>query len=133
MTRMTGPDYAVMCNLMNTHARRHTHTHTQPTQCNATQRTVPLVARGREAPRALRPGHLHSGGKSFVDRNYHQGVAFLSRRRARRAAGHFEQAPPCYDEAGEQAYDRCRCCERERSRSKVFVNVCILFIEINLT
>ena len=27
MTRMTGPDRAVMCNLINTHT--HTHTHTQ--------------------------------------------------------------------------------------------------------
>ena len=29
MTRMTGPDCAVMCNLINTHAHKHTHTHTQ--------------------------------------------------------------------------------------------------------
>ena len=29
MTRMTGPDYAVMCNLINTH----THTHTREDQC----------------------------------------------------------------------------------------------------
>ena len=29
MTRMTGPDYAVMCNLINTHAHTHTHTHTR--------------------------------------------------------------------------------------------------------
>ena len=28
MTRMTGPDYAVMCNLKNTHTHTHTHTHT---------------------------------------------------------------------------------------------------------
>ena len=26
MTRMTGPDFAVMHNLMNTHTHRHTHT-----------------------------------------------------------------------------------------------------------
>ena len=26
MTRMTGPDYAVMCNLKNTHTHAHTHT-----------------------------------------------------------------------------------------------------------
>ena len=31
MTRMTGPDCAVMCNLINTHT--HTHTHTHNTQC----------------------------------------------------------------------------------------------------
>ena len=29
MTRMTGPDCAVMCNLINTHTHTHTHTHTQ--------------------------------------------------------------------------------------------------------
>ena len=29
MTRMTGPDCAVMCNLINTHVHTHTHTHTQ--------------------------------------------------------------------------------------------------------
>ena len=29
MTRMTGPDCAVMCNLINTHARTHTYTHTE--------------------------------------------------------------------------------------------------------
>ena len=28
MTRMTGPDCAVMCNLINTHTYTHTHTHT---------------------------------------------------------------------------------------------------------
>ena len=28
MTRMTGPDSAVMCNLINTHTHTHTHTHT---------------------------------------------------------------------------------------------------------
>ena len=28
MTRMTGPDCAVMCNLINTHTHTHTHTHT---------------------------------------------------------------------------------------------------------
>ena len=28
MTRMTGPDCAVMCNLINTHAHTHIHTHT---------------------------------------------------------------------------------------------------------
>ena len=27
MTRMTGPDCAVMCNLINTHTHRHTQTH----------------------------------------------------------------------------------------------------------
>ena len=27
MTRMTGPDCAVMCNLINTHTHAHTHTH----------------------------------------------------------------------------------------------------------
>ena len=27
MTRMTGPDCAVMCNLINTHTYTHTHTH----------------------------------------------------------------------------------------------------------
>ena len=30
MTRMTGPDCAVMCNLINTHIHTHTHTHIQP-------------------------------------------------------------------------------------------------------
>ena len=29
MTRMTRPDCAVMCNLINTHTHTHTHTHTQ--------------------------------------------------------------------------------------------------------
>ena len=29
MTRMTGPDCAVMCNLINTHTHTHTHTHTR--------------------------------------------------------------------------------------------------------
>ena len=29
MTRMTRPDCAVMCNLINTHAHTHTHTHTR--------------------------------------------------------------------------------------------------------
>ena len=29
MTRMTGPDCAVMCNLINTHTHTHTHTHTK--------------------------------------------------------------------------------------------------------
>ena len=29
MTRMTGPDCVVMCNLINTHTHTHTHTHTQ--------------------------------------------------------------------------------------------------------
>ena len=28
MTRMTGPDCVVMCNLINTHTHIHTHTHT---------------------------------------------------------------------------------------------------------
>ena len=28
MTRMTRPDCAVMCNLINTHTHTHTHTHT---------------------------------------------------------------------------------------------------------
>ena len=28
MTRMTGPDCAVMCNLINTHTHTHNHTHT---------------------------------------------------------------------------------------------------------
>ena len=28
MTRMTGPDCVVMCNLINTHTHTHTHTHT---------------------------------------------------------------------------------------------------------
>ena len=28
MTRMTGPDCVVMCNLINTHKHKHTHTHT---------------------------------------------------------------------------------------------------------
>ena len=28
MTSMTGPDYAVMCNLINTNIHTHTHTHT---------------------------------------------------------------------------------------------------------
>ena len=27
MTRMTGPDCVVMCNLINTHTHTHTHTH----------------------------------------------------------------------------------------------------------
>ena len=31
MTRMTGPDCVVMCNLINTHTHTHTHTHTQGT------------------------------------------------------------------------------------------------------
>ena len=31
MTRMTGPDCAVMCNLLNTHTQHtHTHTHRKP-------------------------------------------------------------------------------------------------------
>ena len=29
MTRMTRPDCAVMCNLINTHTHTHTHTHTR--------------------------------------------------------------------------------------------------------
>ena len=29
MTRMTRPDCAVMCNLINTHTHTHTHTHTE--------------------------------------------------------------------------------------------------------
>ena len=29
MTRMTGPDCVVMCNLINTHTHTHTHTHTR--------------------------------------------------------------------------------------------------------
>ena len=28
MTRITGPDCAVMCNLINTHTHKYTHTHT---------------------------------------------------------------------------------------------------------
>ena len=31
VTKMTGPDCAVMCNLINTHTHTHTHTHTQHT------------------------------------------------------------------------------------------------------
>ena len=30
MTRMTGPDCVVMCNLINTHTHTHTHTQTNP-------------------------------------------------------------------------------------------------------
>ena len=30
INRMTGPDCAVMCNLINTHTHTHTHTHTSP-------------------------------------------------------------------------------------------------------
>ena len=33
MTRMTGPDCAVMCNLINTRAHTHTHTHPWEDQC----------------------------------------------------------------------------------------------------
>ena len=31
MTRMTGPDFAVMCNLINIYTHTHTHTHTHTT------------------------------------------------------------------------------------------------------
>ena len=31
MTRMTGPDCVVMCNLINTHTHTHTHTEAQET------------------------------------------------------------------------------------------------------
>ena len=33
MTRMTGPDCVVMCNLINTHTHTHTHTHPREDQC----------------------------------------------------------------------------------------------------
>ena len=33
MTRMTGPDCVVMCNLINTHTHTHTHSHTQTRVC----------------------------------------------------------------------------------------------------
>ena len=33
MTRMTGPDCVVMCNLINTHTHTHTHTHTKRKKC----------------------------------------------------------------------------------------------------
>ena len=39
MTRMTGPDCAVMCNLINTHTHTHTHTHTLPLQHRYRHRT----------------------------------------------------------------------------------------------
>ena len=35
MARMTGPDCAVMCNLINTHTHTHTHTHTPFGRINA--------------------------------------------------------------------------------------------------
>ena len=36
MTRMTGPDCVVMCNLINTHTHTHTHIHTvQDTHINS--------------------------------------------------------------------------------------------------
>ena len=36
MTRMTGPDCAVMCNLINTHTHRDTHTHPLPDEYSNT-------------------------------------------------------------------------------------------------
>ena len=35
MTRMTGPDCVVMCNLINTHTHTHTHTHKHDTFLNS--------------------------------------------------------------------------------------------------
>ena len=47
MTRMTGPDCAVMCNLINTHTHTHTHTHM-------------YIERGRERGFIHRRYHGHS-------------------------------------------------------------------------
>ena len=52
MTRMTGPDCAVMCNLINTHT--HTHTHARPGREEDTARLGQADARrlgGRHAGR----------------------------------------------------------------------------------
>ena len=38
MARMTGPDCAVMCNLINTRAHTHTHTHTHMKPLNSCRR-----------------------------------------------------------------------------------------------
>ena len=39
MTRMTGPDCAVMCNLMNTHTHTHTHTRNRKIAVDAVRET----------------------------------------------------------------------------------------------
>ena len=42
MTRMTGPDCAVMCNLINTHTHTHTHTFNKYTHTHTKKRKKPL-------------------------------------------------------------------------------------------
>ena len=57
MTRMTGPDCAVMCKLINTHTHTHTHTHKTSNHSRKTRRPSDTVAScGGPEPRDGRRG-----------------------------------------------------------------------------
>ena len=47
MTRMTGLDCAVMCNLINTHTHTHTHTHAEACKSwHYVRANLPMITRG---------------------------------------------------------------------------------------
>ena len=81
MTRMTGPDCVVMCNLINTHTHTHTHTHTparspNPRKCGDEEsygKVKGSAGEGRYGicgmPRGF--GRRHDGGPP-VERNLRQ-------------------------------------------------------------
>ena len=51
MTRMTGPDCAVMCNLINTHTHTHIHTHTDSSVRKVWCLYARIVTRGKPCPK----------------------------------------------------------------------------------
>ena len=62
MTRMTGPDCVVMCNLINTHTHTHTHTHT-PIKALARPPRSPWEEGPAGSPKHGKHGNEESYGK----------------------------------------------------------------------
>ena len=60
MTRMTGPDCVVMCNLINTHTHTHTHTHARPGREEDTANHLARHNPRKEASPIRRPGIKYS-------------------------------------------------------------------------
>ena len=76
MTRMTGPDCAVMCNLINTHTHTHTHTHTPEKVVHNSTVCQNQTYLGHEA---LRQTHLpiREGVLRLTTSNSTKGVVYL--------------------------------------------------------
>ena len=55
MTRMTGPDCVVMCNLINTHTHTHTHTNGNGDEHNGNGNEDRIGEGGREAKKRRKP------------------------------------------------------------------------------